>query len=52
MKRIYVVIEYNSYDVIAQGAFTDENAAIEAMEEWMKSSPSTRWEVYSCNLHE
>lgn len=51
MKRIYVVIEFNGYDAIPQGAFEKENDAYQAMEAWMGDNPSANWVVRSCTLH-
>ena len=52
MKRIYVVIEFNECDAIPQGAFESEEAAYEAMNEWMdRSGSSANWTVQSCTLH-
>ena len=50
MKRIYVVIEFNHFDAIAQGAFETEDAAYAAMEEWQKGKMSN-WTVASCTLN-
>ena len=52
MKRIYIVIEFNEYDAIPQGAFESEEAAYEAMNEWMnRSGSSANWTVQGCTLH-
>ena len=50
MKRIYVVIEFNSFDAIAQGAFETEDAAYQAMEQWQEGKTSN-WVVMPCTLH-
>lgn len=50
MKRIYVVIEFNGSDAIAQGAFESEEDAYQAMESWCGNS-STNWAVRGCTLH-
>ena len=52
MKRIYIVIEFNGSDAIAQGAFTNEQSAYEAMESWRQWSPTANWAVRSCTLNE
>lgn len=51
MKRIYVVIEFNAFDAIPQGAFETEDAAYEAMAAWMGDNPSASWVVKSCTLN-
>ena len=50
MKRVYVVIEFNAFDAIAQGAFENENDAYNAMENWRGNS-SANWTVTACGLH-
>ena len=50
MKRIYVVIEFNAFDAITQGAFETEDAAYQAMTEWRKGKTSN-WTVSSCTLN-
>ena len=50
MKRIYIVIEFNGFDAIPQGAFETEDAAYKAMEEWSKGK-SSNWTVGGCTLH-
>lgn len=49
-KRIFVVIEFNQYDIIAQGAFNTEEEAYSAMEAWRGNS-KTNWTVKSCTLN-
>lgn len=49
-KRIYVVIEFNGLDAMAQGAFETEDSAYEAMENWSKGKSSS-WVVTPCTLH-
>lgn len=49
-KRIFVVIEFNQYDAIAQGAFNTENEAYAAMEAW-KYHNDSNWTVTSCTLY-
>lgn len=50
MKRVYVVIEFNAFDAISQGAFENENDAYNAMENWIGNS-SANWTVTACDLH-
>ena len=49
-KRIYVVIEFNGLDAMAQGAFETEESAYEAMENWSKGKSSS-FVVTPCTLH-
>ena len=49
-KRIYVVIEFNGIDAMAQGAFETEYSAYEAMENWSKGKSSS-WVVTPWTLH-
>lgn len=56
MKRtyIYVVIEFNANNAIAQGAFNTEAEAYEAMHAWMGpygQSSSANWTVKPCTLN-
>ena len=50
MERIYVVIEFNGLDAIARGAFTNEQEAWNALDEW-KGSSTANWTVRSCTLN-
>ena len=49
-QRIYIVIEFNQYDAIAQGAFNTEYEAYSAMEAW-RSNSKANWIVKSCTLY-
>lgn len=49
-QRIFVVIEFNQYDAIAQGAFNTEDEAYSAMEAW-KGNSNSNWIIKSCTLH-
>ena len=54
MERIWVVIEFNSSNAIAQGAFHTEAEAYEAMHTWMgpyRQSSSANWTVKCCTLN-
>ena len=49
-QRIFIVIEFNQYDAIAQGAFNTEEEAYSAMEAW-KGNSKANWTVKSCILN-
>ncbi len=49
-KRIFIVIEFNQYNAIAQGAFNTEKEAYTAMEAW-KYHSNANWAVTSCTLY-
>lgn len=49
-QRIFVVIEFNQYDAIAQGAFNTENEAYSAMEVW-KDNSNSNWRISCCTLN-
>ena len=48
--RIFIVIEFNQYDAIAQGAFNTEDEAYAAMKAW-KGHSNSNWIVKSCTLY-
>jgi len=49
-QRIYIVVEFNQDDAIAQGAFNTEKKAYAAMKAWKYHSDSN-WTVTSCTLY-
>ena len=49
-QRIFVVIEFNQYDAIPQGAFNTEEEAYSAMEAW-KGTSNSNWVIKSYTLN-
>ena len=49
-QRIFVVIEFNQYDAIAQGAFNSEDEAYSAMKAW-KNNNNSNWRISCCTLN-
>ena len=50
-QRIFIVIEFNQYDAIAQGAFNTKDEAYLAMETWKGNNNDSNWIVKSCTLY-